>query len=55
MVVAVGSAEEELLEYFSRFWTFLILAGTSVLGLGLGWLAGIVIRSGVKFSMLGML
>ncbi|MCL1466032.1 hypothetical protein [Argonema galeatum] len=35
---ALSWAEEELLNSFSKFHTFLILLGTSWLGLGLGWL-----------------
>jgi serine/threonine-protein kinase len=35
---ASALAVDKLLISFSRFHTFLILAGTSCLGLGLGWL-----------------
>ncbi|WP_315790148.1 hypothetical protein [Fischerella sp. JS2] len=37
--VALSVASENLLESFSRFHTFLILAATSLFGLGLGWLS----------------
>jgi len=38
-------AGEELLKYFSRFHSFLILAGTSLSGLGSGWLLGFLLHS----------
>ena len=40
MTAAGGWAGEELKKFFSKFHTFLILLGTSWLGLGLGWLLG---------------
>ncbi|MBW4660657.1 MAG: serine/threonine protein kinase [Drouetiella hepatica Uher 2000/2452] len=60
VVISAGAlagalAGEGLLKYCNRFQIFLILAGTSVLGLGLGYLVGIVVRSGGKLSTLGML
>ena len=39
-------AREKLQESFSKFHTFLILLGTSWLGLGLGWLLGSIFRLG---------
>jgi len=38
---AVSEAGNELLESFSKLQTFLILAFTSLSGLGLGWLLGV--------------
>ncbi len=38
-------ASEELIQYFSRFHTFLILASTSLLGLGLGGLLGFAYKA----------
>jgi len=42
--VAVVGAGEELLKYFSRFHSFLILAGTNLGGLGSGWLLGFLLH-----------
>jgi serine/threonine-protein kinase len=55
--VGVGAlAKGELLESFSRSHIFMILAGTSLVGLGLGWLIGTVWRSsGFVFPTFGML
>jgi len=46
VTVAVTVAGEELQESFSKFHTFLILAGTSSLGLGLGWLGHRIFPTG---------
>ncbi|MEJ6481588.1 serine/threonine-protein kinase [Nostoc punctiforme UO1] len=45
-VVAVPRAGDKLLESFSKFHTFLILANTSSLGLGLGWLGHRIFNTG---------
>jgi serine/threonine-protein kinase len=37
-------ARDELLKYFSRFHSFLILTGTSLSGLGSGWLLGFLLQ-----------
>jgi serine/threonine-protein kinase len=42
--VAGAWAGEELLKYFSRFHSFLILAGTNLSGLGSGWLLGFLLH-----------
>jgi len=42
--VSVEGAREELLKYFSRFLSFLILAGTNLGGLGSGWLLGFLLH-----------
>ncbi|UXE60192.1 MAG: serine/threonine protein kinase [Woronichinia naegeliana WA131] len=39
-----GMAGEKLLKYFSRFHSFLILASTSLSGLGSGWLLGFLLH-----------
>ncbi|MBD2464162.1 hypothetical protein H6G89_24475 [Oscillatoria sp. FACHB-1407] len=47
--VAVAGAEAgagiELLNYFNKLQTFLILSGVSLGGLGLGWLIGATLQS----------
>lgn len=53
---AGAGAGDRLLESFSRSHTFLILAGTSLAGLGLGWLIGTMWRSsGFTFPTFGTL
>ena len=42
--VTVTGARGELLRYFSRFHSFLILAGTSLSGLGCGWLLSFLLH-----------
>ncbi|WP_445637781.1 Serine/threonine protein kinase [Nostoc sp. DSM 114161] len=44
--VAWAGAGDKLLESFSKFYTFLILASTSSLGLGLGWLTHRIFNTG---------
>jgi serine/threonine protein kinase len=44
VLLASNRIREELLTSFSKFHTFLILLGTSVFGLGLGWLFGMLVR-----------
>lgn len=45
LVVAVALSNRKLSRYFSRLHTFLILAGTSLVGLFVGWLTALAIRS----------
>ena len=52
--VAVFIAGGKLLESFNGWQTFLILSGTSMAGLGLGWAIGFAIRSN-GFHTVGML
>ncbi|MDX2213682.1 MAG: hypothetical protein SFY66_10355, partial [Oculatellaceae cyanobacterium bins.114] len=45
VAVAETGAGIELLNYFNKLQTFLILGGVSLIGLGLGWLIGATLRS----------